>query len=665
MQDKRFDSLKRRAKEYMSQYDAAYVTEYMEKNCREERMAVLKQADRILQQEFVFEDKWDMEPCSIPYKLDNMVWDYSPNGDPEWVYMLNRHEYLHKLFLAYCFTKEKKYIEKLKWYLEHWISTNPIMPEGTEATRTIDTGIRCMNWQILLIQMIGRGLLDQKEAESVLESMKRQFDYMGSRYMEKYSLSNWGVLQTTAICQGYLWFKEYLPENGLEQWAWKELKHQTELQVLSDGSHWEQSMMYHIEVLLALMKLFSNSGDKKWLLKKIHGMSRYVLYGAAPDHCQIAQCDSDVTDVRDVLVKAAVLTGDGRYKYGGYKTMDLDSAWLFGRIGIHRYEELKAIKPEFQSMNAADTGNIYFRSGWTEDSHFTYLKCGSLGSSHGHADLTHISLYYNGRPFLIDSGRYSYREKEPLRVLLKSAQAHNVCVVDDDSHGRPAGSWRYESFGQCMKNYYREEGPVRYVEMAYHGTLSSGSHCLIFRKIMAVDCGLWLIINDICCTGNHQVKEYYHLDESVEAVSLAFEEVGRQWELKNGGERMNMWGSGIFQFRKCLVSSRYNQLSDSICLVKESGFTDRNTDWTCFGGAGVQLKDVAVLQSGNPMPADHETVTAKEFVLSEQESWILLVWNRETFCGGKLYKCRDMQIYAKAAAIHCKEGKRTLYRLRI
>ena len=665
MQSKRVENLRRFAKEYMRRYDEVYVTKYMEINCQEEIAAVLKQAALLLEKVFVFEDKWDMEPCSVPYGLDPMVWDYSPNGDPEWIYMLNRHEYLYKLLLAYNFTNNIIYVEKLKWFLNHWIRTNSIVSEGTKTTRTIDTGIRCMQWQFLLIHMIGRGLIDQEEAETVLDSMSQQFDYMRNSYMDKYLLSNWGVLQTAAICQGYLWFKEYLPDNGMEQWALKELEHQTELQILDDGSHWEQSIMYHIEVLLVLMKLFSNLEDARWILNRIDSMSRYVLYSAAPDHCQIAQCDSDVTDVRDVLIKAAVLTGDGRYKYGGYNTMDLDSAWLLGRKGICRYDALKAVKPKTLSFNAADSGNIYFRSGWEEDSHFTYMKCGPLGSSHGHADLTHISLYYKGKSFLVDSGRYSYREEEPLRVLLKSAQSHNVCVVDDEFPRRPTGSWKYDSFGQCMKNYYREEGPVHYGEMACYGALPSGEYCLILRKIMAVDCGIWLIVNDIFCTGFHQVKEYYHLDSSVEAVPFAFDGDGRQWELKNGNVKLNLWGSNIFQSYPCLISSRYNQLSNSRCLVKESGFTNGHTDWTCVGGSGVSLKDAVVFQTGNSLPADQAIVTAKEFILSEQESWILLIWNRETCRGSKLYNCQDTQIYGKAVAIHRKEGKRTLYRLRI
>ena len=61
--------------------------------------------------------------------------------------------------------------------------------------------------------------------------------------------------------------------------------------------------------------------------------------------------------------------------------------------------------------------------------------------------LTHISLYYQGKPFLIDSGRYSYREDEPLRMEFKMLQAHNVCVVDDGSVIRPDGSWSFHSYG--------------------------------------------------------------------------------------------------------------------------------------------------------------------------------------------------------------------------
>ena len=243
---------------YAAWYEKERVTAHITENCREEAKQILAQADRLMAHTFSFEDRWDMEPCREPFTLKEMIWDTSPNGDPEWIFMLNRHEYMNKLLIAGWLTGDTSYAEKLKWFLLHWIQANPILPEGTVTTRTIDTGIRCMSWQYLLLHLLGEGLIEEREAGEILESMKDQFASLRKRYIGKYTLSNWGVLQTASICSGYLWFREYLPSDGTEDWAWKELERQMGLQVLDDGAHWEQSMMYHVEVLLACMKLLAS-----------------------------------------------------------------------------------------------------------------------------------------------------------------------------------------------------------------------------------------------------------------------------------------------------------------------------------------------------------------------------------------------------------------------
>lgn len=681
MHDERYVHVRQRAEAYEAWYEKERVCAHIAGNCREEAEKILAQADRLMAHTFSFEDRWDMEPCSEPFTLKEMIWDRSPNGDPEWIFMLNRHEYMNKLLIAGWLTGDKAYVEKLKWFLFHWIQANPILPEGTVTTRTIDTGIRCMSWQYLLLHLLGEGLMEEREAAGILESMKEQFASLRKRYIGKYTLSNWGVLQTASICNGYLWFHEYLPSDGTEDWAWQELERQIGLQVLDDGAHWEQSMMYHMEVILACMKLLASCRawvrienrtefwrDTDWLEKAVDRMSRYVLFASGPDHLQIAQCDSDVTDVRDVMVKAAVLTGDGRYRYAGYDTADLDSAWMFGSAGVTGYSAMAGRKPESLSLAAADAGHIFFRSSWEEDSHFTYMKCGPLGSGHGHADLTHISLHYRGCPILVDSGRYSYVEEEPLRPFLKSAQAHNVCVIDGESHGRPRGSWGYDSFGQSFKNYYREQGPVHYGEMAYHGCLMSGAHYLVIRKVMAVDQGIWMIVNDIRCDGGHEVKEYYHLDSAVQGTPMGTgtDGAGECWRLCSGGyDAMTVLGSRPFEAVPCVISKQYNQKEKSTCLVRKTGFTDRITDWTCLFGEGTEAEKTQVFQYGSSRPETEEQVTAMSFCLSPDESWDFLVWNQETWQGGKIHDCRGVPVYAKAAAIHTINGNTTLYRLRI
>ena len=98
-----------------------------------------------------------MEPCPTPYTLEPGQWLHSPNGDPEWIFMLNRHDVLVKLWQAAQLTGEGKYLDSLRDYLLDWVDQNPITLQGTDATRTIDTGIRCMNWCALLLPLLAQG----------------------------------------------------------------------------------------------------------------------------------------------------------------------------------------------------------------------------------------------------------------------------------------------------------------------------------------------------------------------------------------------------------------------------------------------------------------------------------------------------------------------------
>lgn len=646
-------------------YDKQAVAAYMKGFCEAEVELLLCEAEQLMGQTFTFTAPWDMEPCAVPYTLEPMIWDQTPNGDPEWVYMLNRQDFLNRLLQAWLVTGERRYADRAVWYIQDWIRKNPVRPEGGETIRTIDTGIRCMNWLSLLLRMQGWGLAGEETAEEILSSVGGQFSYLKDSYIEKYTLSNWGLLQTAAICFGYLWYEESLPGDGLKEWAWEELKRQVGLQVMEDGSHWEQSMMYHMEVLNSLMKLLAGcryAGDPapSWLEEAVFAMSRYVLFAAGPDHRQIAQADSDVTDVRDVLTKAAVLCGSGELKYGGFPVMDLDSAWLLGAWGIRNYEELEGQKPGERRMVCMDTGNIYIRSGWREDANYTYLHCGPLGSAHGHGDLTHICLYYRGVPFLVDSGRYSYREEEPLRMAFKEAGAHNVRIVDGRSPAAADGSWSYASYGEPMHNYCSTKGTVHFTEMSYWYEAGRGEVCLVKRKVIFQESGIWLIADEICCRGTHLAEEVWHLDSGVE-VDVA-DVVGiwpgslRRISLKGKGQVLNLWSEREMEARGCRISKRYNELEDSIKLAGTAKFTDAVTDWRCFAGDGITVSPVPVYRAGMDRPEENRAVTALEFDLGTGESWVFLLWNRETFRGNKLYFCKGIPVYGRAVALRLENG---------
>ena len=700
MYKKYLDHLKTAAAKYMEIYNIEKVAEYVHEHCKEEEKELLRQADMLLDQTFIFQDKWDMEPCNIPYKMSMDTWVESPNGDEEWVFMLNRHDFLYKLWYAYLLTGKEDYTAKLRWYMFHWIEKNPITLEGTDATRTIDTGIRCMNWCGLILPMYAKGIMNDDEVMILLQSMGEQFKNLRSRYIDKYSLSNWGVLQTTAMCAAYAWYRDFLPAD-IEHWAWEELATQLDLQILEDGAHWEQSAMYHVEVLNTCVKLLvhlrnaATAGmilsdtakcalheteswdDAKeacagpgeglrrkeagWLTSAVRVLSRHVLYTADPDWKQLPQCDSDVTDIKDVMVRATVLlSGSGIYRFASGESMDMDSLLLLGAEGIDCFHATKPYIPEYLSWNCADAGNIFFRTKWGDSADFTWVKNSTLGSGHGHADQTHLNITYQGKPFLVDSGRYTYREDEPLRMELKSPKAHNVCVIDGESGGEADTSWTMVSYGEVMKNYFRESGEIRYIEMPFYGVLKDSTPYVLIRKIVTADDGVWLSVQDITCKGEHVVKEYLHLDDQVHVKPDTAGCI-----LENGPVVMKVHaGDGVLTMEDGVISKKYNELLKAPVLVKNTVMKERMTNCMLFTGDKVSAKRAEVYQVGKSVPVSEEVVTAWDISVSGEKKYTFIVWNRETYRGGKMYLCHDIPVYGKAVILRWENGQCERIRLK-
>lgn len=391
---------------------------------------------------------------------------------------------------------------------------------------------------------------------------------------------------------------------------------------------------------------FDPEGDG-WLVEAVRVLSRHVLYTADPSHHQLPIGDSDVTDVRDVLARAAVLlSGSGIYRNGAGEWLDLDSAFELGASGIAAFHQITPVVPNRTVWSCADSGNICFRSDWSEDASFTALKCGTLGSSHGHADQTNLILHHRGKPFLIDSGRYSYVEEEPLRPLLKKACAHNVCVVDGQSGGEPNGSWSYHSYDETLKNYESHRGEAHYAEMGFHGTLKDGTPYLVLRRIIALDCGIWLSAQDVISRGAHHVKEYFHLHRDVSAAR------GDGFvTLRSGGASLKLYGTDGLTIRSGVVSDKYNEKHLAPILVREHSMSGRMTTFTVIADASYQVNSVPVYQMRRAEPVPAETAAAWDVVNPDGKKYTLILWSRETYRGDKLFSCHDVSVYGKAVVL--------------
>ena len=397
-----------------------------------------------------------------------------------------------------------------------------------------------------------------------------------------------------------------------------------------------------------------------WLVRAVRVLSRHVLYTADPALMQLPQCDSDVTDVRDVLARAAALLSDaGIYRWGAGETLDMDSVWQLGAAGIAAFEAQRPQTPVRCSWNCPQSGTVTLRSDWTARANFTALKNSPLGSSHGHADQTHLTLYCQGKPFLVDSGRYTYREDDPLRTRLKAPAAHNVCVIDGQSGGTPDGSWNYSDYAEIIPHYFAEQGNAHFAEMTFHGSLRDGTPYQITRRLFVLDEGVWLSVQDVICPGKHQVKEYFHLAQGV-TVQPCLEGM----LLQNGDVQLKMYYEGQMECYQGVLSSCYNQKELAPLLVHQVEMQDRWTSCTLFAVPEYVVRPAAVYKLGEDTPQPAENVTALDLQAGQEKCWTLLVWNRENFRSGKVFRCHGQPVYGKAIALCDQDGRVKSIRLR-
>lgn len=656
MLDKNIVDSKIRIKKYMEEeYDLDFIIKYLIENCADEYRKKKIVANLLMKNIFLFDDTWDMEGCHIPYENKNLNWSLMPNGDEEWAFMLNRQEYLYKLLLAYYIEEKEEYIFKLKEFIFKWIDNNDLEDENIIPKRAIDTGIRINSWIDILKHLISKDLISDSELEKVLNSIKEQIHYLRKIYKEKYILSNWGILQTAAIINSYIWFGEYLENDEILEWAIEQFNEQVDIQIFNDGSHWEQSPMYHVEVLKCIHNYVYNmkSGKnkiEKTFIEAIEKMTDFILYAMSPTGTIEAQCDSDRTKVKDILEKGYILTGNNKYFVALDNKVTLSTIYMMGKQALIIKEG--SIKEEVEySKSFIDSGNIYIRNSWGQKSDFTVVKNGTLGSGHGHCDLGHVSLYSDGNPFLIDGGRYTYEEEDKIREYLKSAYAHNSCIVDNLPGGIPLGSWDYGYYSNCVKNYYNQKDKVHYAEVSYMSKIEDQIG-IITRKIVYINEGIWMIVTEINNKGNHKLSKYYNLDSNV----VLAQNGEKSFVARNNSDLIMCFEDAEeIKIKDSIISKKYNQLNNNKKILLENSFKDNLVTKDIFYKGNI-LKEknedlqIRVCDSKNNM--DKEKYIIEKFYVSEEESYTIIIFNSEIYTGRKLNYYKETPIYGKVVVVH-------------
>lgn len=496
---------------------ARYVLESAPKDVAE----ILAVADDVVSQKFLFSLRWDMERTYEPVIFDDQInWLHQPGNDPEWIFAFNRMRFWICLGQAYAITQNDTYARTFATQLCAWIdSVKKDDPACAKAWRSIEAGIRIEYWCKAMDYFDGSPAITETVRARFNESVAEHAEFIMSVWDSYNLMSNWGILANHGL---FIASVMLFQTEQTERWraeAIRRLALEIEIQVYDDGTHWEQSPMYHFEMVhcfLDVLILAQNNGIilPEIIARKTHDMCRAGLALLKPDGNELSMGDSDEIDARNVITKAAYVFADGELKFLGYADVDFDSIWDLGLKSVAGYQAIPSTHPKGTVRILADSGNFQLRESWNEKGAYLHFHCGTLGAGHGHSDQLHVDLFANGEDILVDAGRYSYSMGSG-RFEFKDSTAHNTCTIDGKNFYVCLDSWECSKLNRAVNRTWAQKNGYTLFEGGHLGycDIDDGG-VFVNRRVIAIGFSLFVIVDEFHASGTHSYESRFHFGNS-------------------------------------------------------------------------------------------------------------------------------------------------------
>lgn len=502
------------------------VAEYWKKRDPKKVAEIIAYADMFCRHEFLFNTENDLEQMDEPIIYGKKIdWEYKPGDDQEYIYQFNRHRYFITLGQAYQLTGEEKYAECYVDMLTDWIRENPLCEEKKNTSwRILEAGFRGEYWTKAFDYFKDSKNVTAEVVAMYENCLHEHAKYLVSMHSPYRMISNWGVIENHGLfCIAIALLENPETEVYLKT-AIEHLEILSRMAVMPDGVEWEQSPMYHNEVLKCFLEVVMLAKEHDISLPEtivdcVRRMAWADLIWQKPNHYEFMMGDSDDFDISPFLCRAAYCFMDGTLKYGAKPEPDYETSWEIGMEGIESYLALEAKEPEFTSKALEESGNFYLRSGWEEDANLLHFHCGTLGAGHGHSDKLHVDLVVKGEDVLMDGGRYTYVYGEKRREY-KEPTMHNTITVDGEFFTICKDSWECTKLSQPVNQQFVAGEKYEFVQGGHLGYMDRG--VFVNRKIVYLRPNVYVIVDECYAGDKHIYESYFHFNNQ---GSLALEKL--------------------------------------------------------------------------------------------------------------------------------------------
>lgn len=484
---------------------------------------------------------WHLEPLSskrspLKHWKQFEELDSSETGDKKVIWELNRHQHFFTLGFAYWLTGDERFADRFCIHLESWIDENP-PGMGINWTSSLEVSFRAISW-IWAFHFFKES--DRFTPDLFLKAIKQL--YLHGRHIEKY-LSTYYSPNThlTGEALGLYYLGTQLPFLERSQ-QWRKqgediLIAEIFKQIHPDGVYFEQSTWYqrytadfyaHFAALRSLWGADRPNASSKELGLRLEKAFDFLMYTTMPDGQtpligdddggrMLPITDAEPSDFRGTLAVGAILFDRGDHKLVSSRPSQ-EVFWLMGPGSLDFYDKIEIAEPTTESQSFPEGGYFVMRDGWSETDNFLIVDCGELGSlaaGHGHADSLAIEAAMHGKPFLVDSGTYTYHETRELRDYFRSTEAHNTLVIDGKSSSEPGHSfsWTTRASSSCKKWISSER--FDFFEGEHDGYARLDDPAIHSRSILFLKSDYWIVRDFVETKGEHDYSLNFHFDGNI------------------------------------------------------------------------------------------------------------------------------------------------------
>ena len=338
------------------------------------------------------------------------------NNDKEFAWALNRQLFLADLLAAARETEDPVYLKQADTVLADWVRANPYPNRLTFSApwRALEVARRLLEiWGPYFDELRAETALRDETLLLFLSSIPEHADAL----LEHASV--WGgnhlVTEKTALVLAGLQWPEFRDAQTWRDEGIRAATGEIMSQTYPDGAYMELSNHYHLVVLRSaqhLAELISKSGSEPpaAFQQRLFAMWDYFAGVMKPDGSGPLNNAADRED--NAAFVRAIARRDGR------------ADWLYQ--GSRTREGTAPAETHFRFFRWA--GQAVFRDDWSPQSRWAFFDVGPYGSAHQHDDALHLSVYLEGRDFLVDAGRYTY-QPGPWKDYFTGPIGHNVLTL--------------------------------------------------------------------------------------------------------------------------------------------------------------------------------------------------------------------------------------------